>query len=380
MKKTVFVCLALSATSQLFAQKTGITITGKAPAVLNGQLIYLLPAKGGHASDSARIEKGSFKMNAAWTDTAAAVLTVHFKNGNEFVSGRRELVLAPGDKVKFTAKETASANLLDDSKVSGSVFTRQQDEFKAITRQVDKSIDSMRNIFMQKMREGGNDTTGLYARSMVMNEWFKQRDGMQYDFIAAHPDYYYSLMLLRDKIGKRVVDVAAMQARFDKLTPGLRSSNLGLAATAILKASATVAVGQMSMDFAAPAPDGKIVKLSDLRGKYVLLDFWASWCGPCRAENPHVVKAYNRFKDKNFDILGVSLDREGDHDKWTAAIEKDGLTWHHVSELKWWKGEISKKYLITAIPQNFLLDPSGRIIAVNLRGEALEKELEKVLQ
>ncbi|NSL90698.1 redoxin domain-containing protein [Chitinophaga sp. Mgbs1] len=380
MKKTVFVCLALSATSQLFAQKTGITITGKAPAVLNGQLIYLLPAKGGHASDSARIEKGSFKMNAAWTDTAAALLTVHFKNENEFVSGRRELVLAPGDKVKFTVKETASANLLDDSKVSGSVFTRQQDEFKAITRQVDKSIDSIRNIFMQKMREGGNDTTGLYARSMVMNEWFKQRDGMLNDFIAAHPDYYYSLMLLRDKIGKRVVDVAAMQARFDKLAPGLRSSNLGLAATAILKASATVAVGQMSMDFAATAPDGKIIKLSDLRGKYVLLDFWASWCGPCRAENPHVVKAYNRFKDKNFDILGVSLDREGDHDKWTAAIEKDGLTWHHVSELKWWKGEISKKYLITAIPQNFLLDPSGRIIAVNLRGEALEKELEKVLQ
>jgi thiol-disulfide isomerase/thioredoxin len=109
----------------------------------------------------------------------------------------------------------------------------------------------------------------------------------------------------------------------------------------------------------------------------VLVDFWASWCGPCRAENPNVVKAYNRFKDKNFTILGISLDDS--RDKWVRAIEKDQLTWQQVSDLKGWQNEVAKLYGIRAIPQNYLLDPKGKIIGKNLRGEALEKRLEELM-
>ncbi len=137
-------------------------------------------------------------------------------------------------------------------------------------------------------------------------------------------------------------------------------------------------VGRMSMEFTQNDPDGKPVKLSDFKGKYVLVDFWASWCGPCRAENPNVVKAYEKYKNKNFTILGVSLDR--DKDKWIEAIAKDNLTWTHVSDLKYWDNEVAKMYGIRSIPANILLDKTGKIIGKNLRGDDLEAALAKALR
>ncbi len=141
--------------------------------------------------------------------------------------------------------------------------------------------------------------------------------------------------------------------------------------------SAPIQVGSMAPDIAYANPDGKIMKLSDLRGKVVLLDFWASWCRPCRMENPNVVKLYNKYKDKGFDVYSYSLDR--DKASWVAAIEKDGLVWpNHTSDLKGWQAEGAKPYKVRQIPTTFLIDREGKILVINPRGAALEKALKDI--
>jgi peroxiredoxin len=134
--------------------------------------------------------------------------------------------------------------------------------------------------------------------------------------------------------------------------------------------------GRVAPDFTQLTPEGEEFSLSDLRGKYVLIDFWASWCGPCRRENPNVVRLYNQYKDKGFDILGVSLDR--DKGRWLAAIEKDQLTWNHISDLKGWSNAVAKQYSITSIPRTILIDPEGKIVAKDLRGASLEAKLQEL--
>jgi len=140
----------------------------------------------------------------------------------------------------------------------------------------------------------------------------------------------------------------------------------------------SVKIGQEAPDFSLPDLSGKKISLSSFRGKYVLVDFWASWCKPCRMENPNVVKAYNEYKNKNFTVLGVSLDKK--KEAWADAIKTDGLTWNHVSDLQFWESAVVPLYGINSIPTNMLLDPQGKVVAVGLRGEALEAKLKELLK
>jgi len=174
-------------------------------------------------------------------------------------------------------------------------------------------------------------------------------------------------------------DAVAAEKEFNLFDAPLRESDLGKELAARIAKVKKTQEGMLAPDFTQLDVNGKPVKLSDFRGKYVLLDFWASWCGPCRRENPNVVKAYNDFKAKGFEVLGVSLDKREDRDKWLQAIQKDGLSWTQVSDLKVWDNEAAKLYDVNAIPMNFLIDPDGKIIAKYLRGEALETTLKKVM-
>ncbi|ADQ79756.1 alkyl hydroperoxide reductase/ Thiol specific antioxidant/ Mal allergen [Paludibacter propionicigenes WB4] len=146
----------------------------------------------------------------------------------------------------------------------------------------------------------------------------------------------------------------------------------------ILAIKKQVDVGQKAIDFSALTPDGKLLKLSQFYGNYLLLDFWASWCGPCRRENPNLVRIYNKFKSKGFNIFAVSLDQK--RENWIEAISKDNLTWTHVSDLKFWNSEPARLYAVRNIPSNVLIDPHGNIVARNLRGEELEKKLDEVFK
>jgi peroxiredoxin len=196
------------------------------------------------------------------------------------------------------------------------------------------------------------------------------------NFVTAKKSSPVSAFLL--SISAQVLgDPMVMEQRFNLLSEDVRNSEIGKNLASSIAYFKVGAVGTDALDFTQSDVDGKPLSLSSLKGKYVLLDFWASWCKPCRQENPNVVKVYNKFKDKNFTVLGVSLDQT--KDAWVKAIQADKLAWNHVSDLKYWDNAVAQMYHIQSIPGNFLIDPSGKIIAKDLRGEDLEKKLCEVL-
>jgi peroxiredoxin len=210
------------------------------------------------------------------------------------------------------------------------------------------------------------------------NLLYEETRSIQKDFVHANPGSLICPDVL-SQIGGSFPEYSELWPLFSKLSEANRTSQKGKDFESVLLKVKNLSLGSVAPDFAQPTPEGKLLKISDFRGKYLLIDFWASWCGPCRAENPKVVQSYNKFHPRNFEILGVSLDQPNGRDAWLKAIEKDNLTWPQVSDLKYWENEAAQLYYVRGIPMNYLLDPEGKIIAKNLRGKALEDKLAELL-
>lgn len=254
-----------------------------------------------------------------------------------------------------------------------------QEEYRMF-RSMTRALEEKQTLETQNLAKGtGKDSLSqkeaLHKYYEINQKWADRIRDQELKFLDEHPKSIVSL----DIVSKFaiVIDPVPFEPMFKKLDVSLQQSPKGKSLAARLKIAKRTAVGQQAMDFTLDDTLGRPVSLASLRGKYVLIDFWSSACFPCRMETPNVVKAYQKFKDRNFEVISISLDTE--KEAWMNAIHKDGMPWINVSDLQGWKNAAAVQYGVRAIPQTFLIDPKGMIVATNLRGENLEKALDKLI-
>jgi peroxiredoxin len=347
--------------------KSSFTLSGKIEGVKNEKIYLSTNDADENVLDSTYAKDGKFSFKGKITEPTFYILKI------ADTRNQAALFVEPGNITLNANKDSLFKAIVKGSKSNdewrewGKSWSRITAQAGPMYRRLDsatergkvKASPEERKIFDDGMKSL-NDQTAV----AVM------------EFIKKHPQSSVAPFIIYDRYIS-FPDSAMEKKTFAMLGSQAKNSLYGKKITEYRRIAAKTGIGAMP-DFTVTDTSGKLIKLSSLRGKYVLVDFWASWCAPCRKENPNVVKAYQKYHDKGFDIVGVSLDTK--KDAWLKAIEKDSLTWNHVSDLKGWESGIVKEFGIKVVPTSFLLDRSGKVIANNLREEALPKKLEQLLK
>jgi peroxiredoxin len=372
--KKILILLILIFPLSLLAQNAGYILKGKIAQVDAPAKVYLSSEKRpGAITDSAMLQNGQFELKGTITDPYPVRLVLSYAN-----SDKREYLtnfyLEPG---VISINSTGSFKNAD---IKGSKVNADNEKLKKTLRLNEQKLQT----YLSEWRSAHPgqkemDSTDRAEYSLRLNENKKASRQIYLDFIKENPNSFISLDVIK-YIGGPIPNYPEIAPLFNSLSPDIKNTVTGKEHAQFLATANATAIGKMAPEFTLNDPDGKPVKLSDFKGKYVLVDFWASWCMPCRAENPNLIKAFNKFHEKGLEILGVSFDDEQRKNDWLAAIKKDGLIWKNVSDLKGWNAQnvVAGLYGIRAIPQNVLLDKTGKIIGKNLRGEALNKKLEEI--
>ena len=331
-------------------------------------LIYISDNK--QVLDSATVTNSAYSFTGEITDGGPAeLLDVAPRNR----PAQRDIARIYLSQESFSISHVDS---FSNDVVTGSVANTDYQEISAAATPYEKREMALMPAY-QAARQAKDEATAKAIETQGEGIDKAMDDSVYAPFVSTHPQSPLALYALQMYV-KNDPDDPALRSLFDGLSPAVKGSTGGKAFDEKLIIAAKTSIGSMAMNFTQNDTLGKPVSLSAFRGKYVLLDFWASWCGPCRAENPNVVRAYTKYHPKGFEILSVSLDRPGDKDKWLKAIHADKLDWTHVSDLRFWQNAVAVQYGVGSIPQNFLIDPQGKIIAKRLRGDELDEKLGEI--
>jgi thiol-disulfide isomerase/thioredoxin len=355
------------------AAQTTYTLSGKIPGVKGPAKAYLVTLQGGtwKETDSIAIKDGKFQFTGSVVEPQQAIIAIKRAGSPQGRTPRdTQGFFLENSKISFVGTDS-----IKNATVSGSVADREDREQEAMTKPLIDKIIKLQNEYGKKSKDGVYEKSAeerAIAGDSIQKYVTAIKD-IHVKFAESHLNsfmglYTYNMYVLDSKF-----ESAKVEPTFQRFSAELKTSPLGQRTIEKLAIGKRRQAGTKATDFTQNDVNGKPFTLSSLRGKYVLVDFWASWCIPCRAENPNVVKAYMALKGKNFEIVSVSLD--AGKEAWVEAIKTDNMPWIHVSDLKFWKNEVALMYGINSVPQNILVNPEGIIVAKNLRGEDLLEKL-----
>lgn len=285
--------------------------------------------------------------------------------------------LSRGNFIVFPENQDIKVVLYKDSMYASKATGGRSNELYAEYNNTVKEYADLKREKSEAYQKARREQDGVMV-SIIQeenNELLASERAFKKQFVAENPNSIFTLIVLSELIDKKQITLDEARDIVDNTAADILNTNVGTTLKRSLEAMKSVEIGGKAPGFEAPNPNGQMVSLESVKNKYTLIDFWASWCKPCRYENPNLVKLYNQYHDQGFNIIGVSLDQPNGKQRWLKAIEDDGLPWPQISNLKFWQDPIARMYNVHAIPASYLLDESGTIIAKDLRGAQLEAKL-----